>query len=254
MVKIVVGNKKGGVGKSTTTINLAYCFSLLGKKVLVMDLDPQCNTTSVFAKVNAHGNTVRDIITNKKITKVCLCKTKYKNLDIVKGNPDLVEDDVTDMGWLIEMCDLVDDKYDICLIDTRPAFEKLTSSALMAADIFLTPVCLHKFCEDNLIQVDEFIEEYISRGLKWHVYANMVVFRHIGESIVLSKGQKKILNDLVKMHDFPFLEASVRRSPDIENALTLVNKPVLKHRSKSDASHDYMELATELLELLDVEG
>ena len=254
MVTIAVGNLKGGVGKSTTVINLGYTLSVLGKKILLIDLDPQCNMTSLYAKVTAHGNTIKDIITYKKQTKVCVCKTKYSNIDIIKGNPYLKEDDVTDMGWLRDVCDEFGKKYDICLIDTRPVFEHLTPSALVAADIFLTPVCLNKFCKDNLIQVEEYIDNYTALGLKWYIFANMVVFRHIGECMVLSKGQKRILNDLITTHDFPFLEASVRRAADIDNALTLANKPVLKHRRKSEAANDYTELAAELIELIEREA
>lgn len=55
MKTYTIGNLKGGVGKSTTTVNLAYEFSRIGKRVLVVDLDPQCNTTRFFAKVNAQG-------------------------------------------------------------------------------------------------------------------------------------------------------------------------------------------------------
>lgn len=254
MVTIAVGNLKGGVGKSTTVINLGYTLSVLGKKVLLIDLDPQCNMTSAYAKVTAHGHTVKDIVTYKKQIKVCVCKTKYQNIDIIKGNPYLKEDDVTDTVWLRAVCEELDPKYDVCLIDTRPVFERLTPSALIAADIFLTPVCLNKFCKDNLIQVEEYIDNYIELGLKWQIFANMVVFRHIGESIVLSKGQKRILNDLITTHDFPFFEASIRRAADIDNALTLANKPVLKHRRKSEAANDYIELASELIELIEREA
>ena len=69
----VVANLKGGVGKTTTTVNVAYTFSEMGGRVLVIDLDPQCNCTRFFAKVNGYSKTVRDVLENPKG-----CSLSYK--------------------------------------------------------------------------------------------------------------------------------------------------------------------------------
>ena len=87
----VVANLKGGVGKTTTTVNVAYTFSEMGGRVLVIVLDPQCNCTRFFAKVNGYSKTVRDVLENPKGINSAVYRTKYQDIDIVKGSVKITE-------------------------------------------------------------------------------------------------------------------------------------------------------------------
>ena len=81
---ITVGNLKGGTGKTTSTVNLAYSMSLLSRKVLVIDADPQTNLTPFFTKANQNGYTVRHLIKNEAGISRAIYRSKYKNIDIIK--------------------------------------------------------------------------------------------------------------------------------------------------------------------------
>lgn len=99
---ITVGNLKGGTGKTTSTVNLAYSMSLLSRKVLVIDADPQTNLTPFFTKANQNGYTVRHLIKNEAGIGRAIYRSKYKNIDIIKGDPNLKESDVSSDGTLAE--------------------------------------------------------------------------------------------------------------------------------------------------------
>ncbi|MFR0842089.1 MAG: ParA family protein [Mediterraneibacter faecis] len=85
MKTIAIANLKGGCGKSTSSVNLAYSLMSLGKKILLIDLDPQCNSTRFFTKVNGTGKTVQNVLANPKSINQCIYRTKYKNIDIIRG-------------------------------------------------------------------------------------------------------------------------------------------------------------------------
>ena len=239
MYTYAISNLKGGVGKTTSAVNLAYSMSALGRKVLVVDADPQANLTPFFAKLSPQGKTLKDVLNDPRKVRGCIYRTKYPGIDIIRGNTSLQEKDALH-GWqLAEALEILPDTYDDCIIDTRPAFEGLTFSAVVAADMLLTPACLDKFCRDNLALVDEYLdtvqEDYRP---KWKVFATKVDCSR--------KAQRAIYEDLLSRHDYPFLENCISRSAAVDNALDLY-KPVIRHRAKNQVAQDYMDLAAELL-------
>lgn len=241
MYTYTISNLKGGVGKTTSAANLAYSMSVLGRKVLVIDADPQANLTPFFAKLSQQGKTLKDVLNDPRKVQSCVYRTRYPKIDIIRGNTSLQEKDAL-QGWqMSEALENLSEIYDECIIDTRPAFEWLTFSAVVAADMLLTPACLDKFCRDNLALVDEYLDTLPEAQCpKWKVYATKVDCSR--------KAQRVIYEDLLSRHDYPFLENCISRSATVDNALELY-KPLMKHRAKSQVAQDYMDLARELLEM-----
>lgn len=218
MKRFVIGNLKGGVGKTTTAVNLAYSMAKLGKKVLVLDADPQTNLTPFFTKVNANGHTIKTVLQHPNLVRSAIYRTRYANIDIIKGSTDLIENDAYDTNALLKAMMQIQDRYDVCIMDTRPAMELITTSALYAADVLVTPVCLDKFCRDNLLLVED------------------------------KRAQRHTYIDMVERHCWPFMETCISKGAVVENALEYY-KPVMKHRSKSQVALDFMDLAMELQEV-----
>ena len=172
MKTITISNLKGGVGKTTTTVNLAYELSRQGKGVLVVDADPQTNLTPFFTKANRQGRTLLSVLRYPERTGACVYRSKYPLIDIIKGNTEIEEANARELK-LGQALRLIEDKYDYCLIDTRPAFENLTVAALLASEMMLTPVCLDNFCRDNLALVDEYLDKLqaeTDHTLVWKVF------------------------------------------------------------------------------------
>lgn len=235
----VIGNLKGGVGKTTSAVNLAYSMSVLHKRVLVVDADPQANLTPFFVKTNRRGHTIKDVLQDPAHVRSAVYRTKYRGIDIIKGDTELLEKDAEWTGTLRTALHALEGRYDICIIDTRPAMEMITLNALFAADVLLTPVCLDKFCRDNLLLVEEKYQEfcYQTKEIGWRIFLNKVENK---------RAQKNTYADMVGRHCWPFLKNCVSKGAVVENALEYY-KPVLKHRAGSQVAADYMDLAKEIL-------
>lgn len=237
-----VGNLKGGVGKTTTTVNLAYSMAVLKKKVLVIDADPQTNTTPFFTKIGEGKYTIRDLFLHPEINvNHVIYRSKYKAIDIIKGCTQMKETDVMKDCQLSEALQTVAERYDVCIIDTRPAFESITRNAILAADVLLTPVILDKFCRDNLLLVEDALYDFggLTSSPEWKIFANKVENK---------RSQRNTYADMAEKHMWPFLDTCISKSAVTDNALEMY-KPVLKHRSQSTVAADYLELARELLEV-----
>jgi chromosome partitioning protein len=152
---IAVVNQKGGVGKTTSTVNLTACFHDLGLKVLMCDFDPQANATSglgIEKKKIKHS--VYDAILSQATTKDCIVTTKFG--DVLPSSADLAGAGVELVTMenphfkLKEALDSVRDQYDLILIDCPPSLEMLTLNALAAADSIFIPVQCEYYALEGL--------------------------------------------------------------------------------------------------------
>jgi chromosome partitioning protein len=157
---IAVANQKGGVGKTTTTINLAAALGTRGKKVLVVDTDPQGNTTSGFGiDKNNLENTIYELMLEEISTDECILKDVVENVDIIPSNVNLaaVEVELMDKNnkefILKNEIDWIKDRYDFIMIDCPPSLSILTINSMTAADTVLVPIQCEFYALEGLSQL-----------------------------------------------------------------------------------------------------
>tara|TARA_B100000902_G_scaffold387276_1_gene431114 strand:+ start:624 stop:1418 length:795 start_codon:yes stop_codon:yes gene_type:complete len=167
---ISVINQKGGVGKTTTVINLASALSQLGKKILVIDLDPQGNATTGLGLSNTEQSdkTIYGILNGTMSISNAIKKTKFENLDLVSSNVDLsgleIETaDDTDRAFILKskLTAYLNDSrvlYDYILIDCPPSLSLLTIMALVTSSSLLVPLQTEFFALEGLTQLMKTIE------------------------------------------------------------------------------------------------
>ncbi len=157
---IAVANQKGGVGKTTTTINLSAALAEAGQKVLLIDLDPQGNSTSgVGVDKRSLKNTIYELFLGTTDYNQCLIKTEYDNLWLLPANINLsgAEIELLDMErreyLLRNILEPVKKDYDFIVIDCPPSLNMLTVNALAAADTVLVPIQCEYYALEGLSQL-----------------------------------------------------------------------------------------------------
>lgn len=167
---IAIVNQKGGVGKTTTSINLAASLGVLGKKVLLLDLDPQGNaTTGVGVSKKGLSSSIYEVLTFKSTIEEAIIKTKNVNLDVIPAYLNLagVEMELIELEKkyrdtdhkinrvfrLKEELEKVKDLYDFILIDCPPSLGTLTTNALAAANSVLIPVQCEYYALEGIMQL-----------------------------------------------------------------------------------------------------
>ncbi len=157
---IAVANQKGGVGKTTTTINLSACLAEQGQKVLVIDVDPQGNTTSGLGiDKNNTENTVYELMLGEASIDDCIYKSVMDDLDVIPSNVNLAgaEIDLIDIDdgeyILKKIVNSLKEKYDFILLDCPPSLSMLTVNAMTAANTVLVPIQCEYYALEGLSQL-----------------------------------------------------------------------------------------------------
>ncbi|MBU2714099.1 ParA family protein [Zooshikella harenae] len=251
--KIAVTNQKGGVGKTTTCINISAELARLGKKVLAIDLDHQANLTKVLSGGESKFNlTVADLFSNHKVKIEDAIHQAKSDGDYI-DNLYYIPSHIT-LSRQIEQCltrvhrerilqrhlKKLEGDYDIILLDCPPSLSLSVTNAMLIADLFLMPIDGGRFALDGLSDLLDAIEE-----VKETNDVNFAVFRNEYAS------QNKLMNDFLteqlQVINGKVLKSKVRRSEAIGQAS--VTAQPLKYYSKSAlANRDYKELAKEILE------
>lgn len=159
---IAVTNQKGGVGKTTTTVNVAYYLAKAGKRVLLVDLDPQGNATSGLGiDKNNLSSTIGDVLVDQDMVEASIVPTEHKNLFIIPTTSHLANVEVElakgerKFTRLKVALQLVDTNYDFILIDSPPSLSLLTVNGLIAAKYVLLPVQSEFYALEGLGQLLE---------------------------------------------------------------------------------------------------
>lgn len=157
---IAVANQKGGVGKTTTTINLSACLAEQGQKVLVIDVDPQGNTTSGLGiDKNNTENTVYELMLGEASIDDCVYKSVMDDLDVIPSNVNLAGAeidliDIDDREYILKkIVNSLKEKYDFILLDCPPSLSMLTVNAMTAANTVLVPIQCEYYALEGLSQL-----------------------------------------------------------------------------------------------------
>lgn len=157
---IAVANQKGGVGKTTTTINLSAYLAELGQKVLTIDIDPQGNTTSGLGlDKNSIENTIYELMLGQCEIKDCIIGSVMEGLSVISSNVDLAAAEIELIGIkekeyiMKKAVDSIRDEFDFILIDCPPSLNMLTVNAMTTADTVLVPIQCEYYALEGLSQL-----------------------------------------------------------------------------------------------------
>ena len=157
---IAIANQKGGVGKTTTAINLSACLAEKGMRILTVDIDPQGNTSSGLGiDKNNITNSIYQMIIGQCSLEECCIKNFYDNLDVLPSNVNLAGAEIELIGVdqreyiLKNALDKIRDDYDFIIIDCPPSLSTLTVNAMTAADTVLVPIQCEFYALEGLTQL-----------------------------------------------------------------------------------------------------
>ena len=246
---IAIANQKGGVGKTTTAINLSASLALMKRRVLIIDFDPQGMATSGLGKAKEEKKGIYQALMNGQNLLDFIESTEIENLYICPSSPELsgVEAELFSMEnrekRLQEALNRIRKGFDFIFIDCPPSLGYLTINALTAADSVLIPVQCEFFCMEGIPELLHTLDEvrtYLNRSLS----IEGLLFTMYDERTNLSKQVAEEIQHSLKGITY---NAIIPRTVRLAEAPSF-GKPILLYDIKSKGAEAYLNLAREMLE------
>ena len=251
---IAIANQKGGVGKTTTSINLSAALAKKGKKVLVIDTDPQGNTTSGFGvDKNDLDNTIYELILGECSIEECIIKNIIENISMIPSNVNLAATEIELIGVdkkeyiLKNEVDWIKDQYDFIIIDCPPSLNMLTINSMTTADSVLVPIqCEYYALEglSQLIHTVNLVKERLNPTLNMEGIVFTMYDSRTNLSLQVVENVKRNLNQHIYKTVIP-------RNIRLAEAPSY-GMPITMYDAKSAGAEAYMMLAEEVISRKDV--
>lgn len=247
---IAFANQKGGVGKTTSAVNIAASVGILGKSVLLIDLDPQGNTTSgVGINKKNLKSTSYELLIDEIDAAQAIVETEFKNLSVIPSNISLAgaEFDLYQLDnreyRLKKQLEAVKDNYDYIFIDCPPSLGMITVNALAAADAVIIPMQCEYYALEGLSQLMITIRK-IKQLYNPELEICSILITMFNGRLILTM---QVISELKKYYSDKLFKTPVSRNVKLSEAPSF-GKPVYYHDKSSKGAVEYLEVAKELIE------
>ncbi len=247
---IAFANQKGGVGKTTSAVNIAASVGILGKSVLLIDLDPQGNTTSgVGINKKNLKSTSYELLIDEIDAKQAVVETEFRNLSVIPSNISLAgaEFDLYQLEnreyRLKKQLEAVKDNYDYIFIDCPPSLGMITVNALAAADAVIIPMQCEYYALEGLSQLMITIRK-IKQLYNPELEICGILITMFNGRLILTM---QVISELKKYYSDKLFKTPVSRNVKLSEAPSF-GKPVYYHDKSSKGANEYLEVAKELIE------
>lgn len=246
---IAIANQKGGVGKTTTSINLSAALAEEGKRILVVDIDPQGNCTSGFGiDKNNQENTVYELLLDDCSINECMIRDVMERIDLIASNVNLAAAEIELIGIprkeyiLRDALDYIKDDYDFIIMDCPPSLNVLTVNAMAAADSVIVPIQCEYYALEGLSQLIHTIN-LVKTRLNRKLDIEGIVFTMFDARTNLSAQVVENVKQHVEQHIY---ETVIPRNIRLAEAPSY-GEPITVYDKKSSGAAAYRALAKEVI-------